>query len=245
MPQPVGRYQRVVGVGVWQQDRELVTTDAEGTVAVAQGVADGVGHAYKQAIAGRMAFAVVDDLEVVEVDQQQRHRHVVATVEVELAVQLLLEGAVVAQSGETIVERVLARFPVQHLQLRSRLGQVVEGLEEGTGQGHGHEQHHDRQGGECGQQRISRRFGRDGPEVDEAEMRAVVGLPQWRGSSRPTGRLEGTSGAAMAGQDAVDADAQIAQGLHALDVLGGHGGRGAGTGHDSVVGHVDKQRARA
>ena len=123
---------------------ELVAADAEGAVAVAQRVADGVGHAQQQLVARRMALVVVDDLEVVEVDEQQGDRHLVAPVEVQLPIELLLEGAVVAQAGEAVVERVLARLPVEHLQLRLRLGQVVEGLQERARHDHGHE--HDQQG---------------------------------------------------------------------------------------------------
>ena len=44
--QPVGGDERIVGIGVGQDHRELVAADAEGTVAVAQRVADGVGHAH-------------------------------------------------------------------------------------------------------------------------------------------------------------------------------------------------------
>ena len=131
--QPVGRHEGVRGLRVGQDDGELVAADAEGAVAVAQGVADAVGHADEEAVAGGMAFAVVDDLEVVEVDEQQRDRHLVASVELQLAVQLLLEGAMVAEAGETVVQRVLAGLAVEHLELRLRPGQVVEGLQEASG----------------------------------------------------------------------------------------------------------------
>ena len=61
-------------VGVRQDDRELVAADAEGAVAVAERVPDRVRHPEEQLVAGRVALPVVHDLEVVEVDEQERHR---------------------------------------------------------------------------------------------------------------------------------------------------------------------------
>ena len=141
--QAVGGDEGLVGVGVREDDRELVSADAEGPVSVAQRITDAVGHAHQETIAGRVTLAVVDDLEVVEVDEQQRHRYLVPPVQLQLAVQLLLEGAVVAEPGQAVVERVLARLPVQHLQLRLRSGEVIERLQEGARDHDRDEQHHD------------------------------------------------------------------------------------------------------
>ena len=123
----------VRGIRVGQDDRELVAADAEGPVAVAKHVADAAGHAHEEPIARRMAFPVVDDLEVVEVDEQECQRHLVAPEELQLAVELLLEGAVVAKAGEAIVQGVLACLAVEHLELRLGTSQVVEGPQERPG----------------------------------------------------------------------------------------------------------------
>ena len=131
--QSVGSDQGVRGLRVGQDDGELVTADAEAAVPVAQGVADAVGHADEEAVSGRVTLGVVDDLEVVEVEEQQRDRHLVTAVDLQLPVELLLEGAMVAEAGQAVVERILAGLAVEHLQLRLRPGQVVEGLQEGAG----------------------------------------------------------------------------------------------------------------
>ena len=219
--QAVGGHERVGGVGVRQDDRELVAADAEGTVAVAQRVADAVGHAHEQAVAGRMALAVVDDLEVVEVDEQQRDGHLVATVELELAVELLLERAVVAEAGEAVVQRVLARLAVEHLELGLRPGEVVEGLQEGPGDDDGDEQHDDGEG------RRARRAAESGPAASTGQTwmspkrAAVAGRQSGAAVATQPAEVERTCRARVAADDAVDVDAQVAEGPRA---------RGAGAG---------------
>ena len=139
----------------------------------------------QQAVAGGMALAVVDHLEVIEVDEQQRHGHLVTAVQLQLPIELLLEGAVVAQAGEAVVQRVLAGFAIEHLELRLGLGQVVEGLQEGARHDDGDEQHDDGEGDERHDEHVARCLGRQRPEVDEAEVGAVVGLPQRRRGGGP------------------------------------------------------------
>ena len=191
MAQAVGRDERIAGIGVRQQHSELVAADAEGPVPVAQRVADGVGHAQQQLVAGGVALVVVDHLEIVEVDEQQRHRHLVTSEEVQLPVELLLEGAVVAQAGEAVVERVLASLPIEHLELGLGLGEVIEGLQERPRHHDGHEQHHEGEADEHEHERVARRRGHRRPDVDEPEVGTVVGFDRaaqrWRPSRRRPG----------------------------------------------------------
>ena len=88
-------------VGVRHQDRELVAADPEGAVGVADHLGDEAPHPLEQLVARRVALRVVDELEVVEVEDQQRDRHAIPAIPVDLAVELLLEahGGYPARSG--------------------------------------------------------------------------------------------------------------------------------------------------
>ena len=108
---------RTGSVGVGHQDGELVAADAEGAIGVARHLADQAAHLAQQVVAGGMAVRLVDHLEIVEVDQQQRHGHLVARIPLELTVELLLEGAVVAQPGQRVTQRIGLGRLIQALQL--------------------------------------------------------------------------------------------------------------------------------
>ena len=60
---------------VGQQDRELVATEARDDVAGAQRIAHAVGDGDQQLVAGGVAQAVVDQLEVVEIEEQHDRLH--------------------------------------------------------------------------------------------------------------------------------------------------------------------------
>ena len=96
-----------VGVGAGHDDRELVATDPERAVASGAGTSAMVvaGRA-EEPVADRVAARVVDLLEVVEVDDRERQRLVVAGRRRPLALDLLLERAVVAEPGQRVAERL-------------------------------------------------------------------------------------------------------------------------------------------
>ncbi len=100
--QALGELHRAVGAGGRQRDRELVAADAIGAVAGALGRADGLGERLQALVAGLVAAGVVDRLEVVEVDQHERERRVGAADALELAREVFVERAVVAQAGERV-----------------------------------------------------------------------------------------------------------------------------------------------
>ena len=71
--QPLGHGARAAQVGgVLGQDGELVAAQAGDQVALAHRVRDALGDRDQERITSRMAEGVVDDLEVVEVDEQDR-----------------------------------------------------------------------------------------------------------------------------------------------------------------------------
>ena len=100
-------------VGAGQHDGELVAADPERPVATTDGAQRDTPDRSEEFIAHRVAVLVVDLLEVVDVDEQQGERGLVAGRVLELATQLLLERPVVAQAGQAVEQRVLARPPVQ------------------------------------------------------------------------------------------------------------------------------------
>ena len=65
---------RLRAVGARQDDGELVAAVAVGPVAVADRLAHGPGDLGEEAVAGRMAVRVVEDLEPVEVHHQDGER---------------------------------------------------------------------------------------------------------------------------------------------------------------------------
>ncbi len=86
-------------------------------------------------------------------------------------------------------------------------------------------------------------LGRSRPEVDEPEPGTIVGVPERRRRGRPASAFEGTRGAGMSGQDAVDAHAQVTQGLGPFDTRAGDDRVGPCPSHDGVGRHVDEDRA--
>ena len=98
-----------VRIGARHDDRELVAADPEGPVRATQVAGHGRRGVAQQDVADRVAASVVDPLEVVEIDDGQRQRLVVADRAGPLALHLLLEGAVVAQPGQRVAQRLGAR----------------------------------------------------------------------------------------------------------------------------------------
>ena len=71
-------------------------------------------------VAGGVAAGVVDGLEVVEVDEDQPERGLTRSGGVDLALERLLEGAVVAEPGDDVAERVDPGELVQVLKAPAR-----------------------------------------------------------------------------------------------------------------------------
>ena len=104
-----------------QEHRELLATVAGRRVLGAHGPADGVRHGPQHAVTGGVAEAIVEDLEVVDVDHEDAQAVVGATAR-PLHVQGFVEVAAVGQAGQ-----------------RVDLGATLGGLEGiGAGEGRGH-----------------------------------------------------------------------------------------------------------
>ena len=107
-------------VGVDQREHELVAADAAADVAGAQLVAHRGRDGAQRLVADRVPGGV-DRLEVVEVERHDRHRVPAALGTAQLLGEALLEGAVVEEAGERVLER-----------LEQRVGHAVEVAREGA-----------------------------------------------------------------------------------------------------------------
>ena len=124
---------------VLQQHRELVAAEPGHRVPGAGGAAQPLGHPDQQLVTRRVPQGVVDDLEVVQVEEEQRHRPQVAGVQVDRVLEPVPEQRAVGQPGQPVVEGLVA-------QLLLALGQLV-GQPPVLPQGQvlaGHHQHHQR-----------------------------------------------------------------------------------------------------
>ena len=88
-----------------KQERELVAAEAEGLAVLAQ-----VGRDLREhAVAGRVSEEVVDALEVVDVDQAEAEAGACALGLDQLALEAVVEVAVVAKAGQRIGQGELHR----------------------------------------------------------------------------------------------------------------------------------------
>jgi hypothetical protein len=89
-----------------QDPGELLAADAGDVLAATRHRPEAAAQLGEHAIAGRMAVAVVDVLEVVDVEDHEAERHAVAPAARDLVAQALLEAAVVDQPRQRVVRRL-------------------------------------------------------------------------------------------------------------------------------------------
>src|SRR6266536_6215186 len=94
-----------------EDDRELVAADPALDVGRADDLADALGGLGEHAVAGEVPDAVVDRLEVVEVEDDEGEVAVVAVRAGDLAGERVVEVAPVVQAGERVEVGELASFP--------------------------------------------------------------------------------------------------------------------------------------
>src|SRR6185295_10662841 len=89
-------------VGLGEEDGELLAAVAGDDVGLADGLAEGGGQVAEHLVPHLVAVGLVDVLEVVEVEEEQRQRVVVALGAAELLAEAVLEVAVVVDGGEPV-----------------------------------------------------------------------------------------------------------------------------------------------
>src|SRR5690606_32301227 len=102
---------RLGGANLGQQQHELVAGPAEGVVGGAQLARQRLGDRDERGVAGGVPEAVVDLLEVVEVDHHQVERVPVALGARQLGLQPALEALAVAQSRQPVGDEALLEPP--------------------------------------------------------------------------------------------------------------------------------------
>ena len=121
--QALGDLPRLVGAReVLEQDGELVAAEPRGGVLGAQAARQSLRGRAQQLVADRVAEAVVDRLEVVEIDEDHRELAVVAPAARERQRQAILEQRPVGEAGEVVVERLVAELLLE----RDAIGDVAE-----------------------------------------------------------------------------------------------------------------------
>ena len=128
-PDPLGELEAGCGFAL-DDDGELVAADAEGLFAGTAVLGERARELAQHAVAGRMALVVVQPLEVVEVEEDERQPAAGGVRAEERTVDVLLEGAVVAELGQRVGPG-----------LGMRLGEPARIGERGTRElGRGHEE---------------------------------------------------------------------------------------------------------
>ena len=164
---------RLVQAGVGQQDGELVAAQPGEEVAGPQGRAQARADLPEQVVAGVVAEAVVDLLEAVEVEQQQRGRARRAVAVVEHPLGLLEQRAPVGQPGQLVGAGLLPDL-VEGADLAEGDGGAGEGGQHAAdGQPRGHDR-----------QLVAPADGEDDQAGDVAGQRQREEPPARRGSAR-------------------------------------------------------------
>ena len=109
-PQPLGRPHAVTGAAR-HEHRELLTAEPRGDVRVALLPGDGLADRGQQPVAGAVPVAVVERLEPVQVEDDERDASAVAAHPGHLGAQRLGEEVVVAQARQPVGERAYGKPP--------------------------------------------------------------------------------------------------------------------------------------
>ncbi len=106
-----------VGVRIRQQDRELIAAEPGDRVGAAQAVAEQRGDRHDQAVSGLVAEGVVDGLEVVEVEHEQRAAVAIAIDVRHVAFEFCLEAAAIQQARERVMVGHVAQLALHRAPL--------------------------------------------------------------------------------------------------------------------------------
>ena len=123
--QPARQRAGAIGVGVRQQQRELVAPDPVGAIP-GPGLAQHLGHAPEHRVAVRMPVMVVDELEVIDIQHDQCQGILIARRGGDGLGELVLEGALVGQVGQPVARGAL-QSPAMVAQQRSPTDHVEDG----------------------------------------------------------------------------------------------------------------------
>ena len=112
-----GLDRRLQIVDVLEQDRELVAAEPGGGVGRADARRDALRHLEQHPVADGVPEAVVDGLEVVEVDEQHGHAHALAQRPGHRVADALVEQRAVGEMRDRVVERLVGELLLERLAL--------------------------------------------------------------------------------------------------------------------------------
>jgi hypothetical protein len=107
-PDTLGQHRRLIGPIAGERDGEFFTADPTDNVAATQFIRDGFGDRLQSEITDRMSPAVVDGLEMIEIEQEQRGRRPVPAGVEEHPLRFRLEPATIKNPRQRIDECSLA-----------------------------------------------------------------------------------------------------------------------------------------
>jgi hypothetical protein len=96
--------------GVGQQHHEFVPAVAAADVALAQHLAKAVADRRQHTVAREVTVLVVDSLELIDVEEQRRHRRVIAPRASKLRLEALHAVRAVVAAGQAVLQSVVADF---------------------------------------------------------------------------------------------------------------------------------------
>jgi hypothetical protein len=128
--QPPDRELAPLRIGAGHDDRELIAADPEGPVGATQVAGHRHGRLAEKVVTDRVAARVVDALEVVEVEQGQGQWLAGADGARPLALHLLLECPVIAETGQRVTKGLGASPVVRVLQDSASALEALGGLED-------------------------------------------------------------------------------------------------------------------
>ena len=91
----------------FHQDRELIAAQPGDRVTGSHAADNPLSHLNQQCVASRMTEVVVDELEIVKVQRQHRHRLVVALMDLQRMRQAVVKEHPIRQAGQWVAQRLI------------------------------------------------------------------------------------------------------------------------------------------
>ena len=131
LQQLVGNGRRVLAIRqIFEHDHELVAAEARHQIARAQALFEPFGHQAQQPIACSMTQGIVDLLEAIDVDEQQRQRRSGAARLLNCVIERLVEHDAVREARQLVEVRELANALLRFMPLDRDLGEIGDAVEE-------------------------------------------------------------------------------------------------------------------
>ena len=110
-PKPLREFAGAIQAGLGKQKCDLLAAEAGSQIDRSHGAPDDLAYRTQDIVARIVTVAIVDALEVIDVDEDQRHRSAIPVDCVEHVSEPLVERATIRQAGEWIRECALTLGP--------------------------------------------------------------------------------------------------------------------------------------